>query len=94
MANKWKILHRPLDVKLEFRDSVIKACCIHHNYVHLGDGVNYEDMLHECPLPSTNPAKEQGSQGGVNTRDYLANYFTSSRVCCLAVRKNMNVLLC
>jgi hypothetical protein len=24
----------------------------------------------------------------------LANYFTSSRVCCLAVRKNMNVLLC
>jgi hypothetical protein len=77
MANKWRILHRPLDVNLEFCDSIIKACGILHNYVHLRDGVNYEHTLHECPLPNINPTIERGSHVGATTRDYFAKYFTS-----------------
>jgi hypothetical protein len=79
MANKWRILHRPQDVNLEFCDSIIKACCILHNseYVHLRDGVNYEDTLYECSLASINATRERGSHVGATTRDYFAKYITS-----------------
>jgi hypothetical protein len=77
MANKWRILHRPQDVNLEFYDSIIKVCCILQNYVHLRDGVNYEDTLYECSLPSIHPTRERGSHVGATTRDYFAKYFTS-----------------
>lgn len=33
LANKWRILHRPLDTNLEFTDFIIKACCMLHNFV-------------------------------------------------------------
>jgi hypothetical protein len=48
-----------------------------HNYVHVRDGVNYEDTLYERPLPNINPTREQGSHVGATTRDYFAKYFTS-----------------
>jgi len=32
LANKWRICHRPIDVKPDFCDNSIKACCVLHNY--------------------------------------------------------------
>jgi hypothetical protein len=33
LANKWRIFHRAIDIKPDFCDSIIKVCCILHNYV-------------------------------------------------------------
>jgi hypothetical protein len=33
LANKWRIFYRPIDVKPDFFDNIIKACCVLHNYV-------------------------------------------------------------
>jgi len=45
MCNKWRILHRPLDVKIDFSENIVKAICVLHNYVRLRDGFKYEDTL-------------------------------------------------
>jgi hypothetical protein len=77
LANKWRILHRPLDVGLEFCDSIIKACCALHNYVRKNGGVNFEDTLYECPLQSLNPSNIRAVHHGLAVRDHFTNYFTS-----------------
>lgn len=79
MTNKCRILHRALDVNLSFCDSVIKACCILHNFVHQRDRVRFEDTLYECLLTSVNPTDVCGSYSGATGRDYFVKYFTSSR---------------
>jgi len=38
LANKWRIFHRPLDATPQFCDSIVQACCILHNFVHLNNG--------------------------------------------------------
>lgn len=52
MCNKWRILHRPLDVKIDFAENIIKVICVLHSYVRMRDGYKYEDTLHEAPLSS------------------------------------------
>ena len=52
LANKWRVFHRALDVKLEFCDAIVKACCILHNFVLRHEGVNLEDTLYECQMPA------------------------------------------
>lgn len=77
MANKWRILHRALDVELSFCDSIVKTCCILHNFVRERDGVIFEDTLYECPLMDMNATNMRGAHIGATTREYFANYFTS-----------------
>lgn len=43
LANKWRIFHRPIDVSCDFADTIIKACCVLHNFVRQRDGYNFED---------------------------------------------------
>jgi hypothetical protein len=76
LANKWRILHRPLDVGLEFCHSTIKACCALHNYVRKKDGVNFEDTLYEWPL-QCNPSNVRAAHHRLAVRDHFTNYFTS-----------------
>lgn len=38
LSNKWRIFHRPLNLKYDTCVSVIKACCALHNYVRNRDG--------------------------------------------------------
>ena len=33
LANKWRIFHRSIDVKPDFCDNIVKACCVLHDYV-------------------------------------------------------------
>lgn len=77
LANKWRILHRSLDVRVEFADLIIKTCCILHNFVRKKDGVQMEDEFYECLLQSCPPAGIRPNRVGLNIRDYMANYFTS-----------------
>lgn len=64
MCSKWRILHRPLDVKIEFAENIVKAICVLHNYVRVRDGFKYEDTLYEAPLSNLNP-----TYTGRNVRD-------------------------
>jgi hypothetical protein len=77
LANKWRIFHRAIDVKSEFCDCIIKACCILHNYVRKNDDIQFDDTLYECPLESVQPVGTWGIIRGIAVRDYFAKYFTS-----------------
>lgn len=59
LANKWQIFHKPIMVAPDFINSVVKACCILHNFVRRKDGVNYYDEAAESPfrdVTNTGPA--------------------------------------
>lgn len=76
MCNKWRILHRPLDVNIGFAEKIVKAICTLQNYVRMRDGYNYEDTLYTPPLENlashyTGRAVRQAD----NVRVHLTNYF-------------------
>lgn len=50
MCNKWRILHRPLDMNIDFAEYIVKAICVLHNYVRIRDGHSYEDTFFTPPL--------------------------------------------
>lgn len=77
LCNKWRILHRPLDVSLDFADIIVKTCCILHNFVRCRDGIQFTDTVYDCPLEgiATNPSDR--TILAANIRNYFANYFTS-----------------
>lgn len=77
MANTWRIFHRPLDVKPEFCDVIVKACCILHNYVKKHEGVNFEETLYECPMNDIDRVGTRCNMRGKTVRDHFASYFTS-----------------
>lgn len=78
LANKWRILHRPLDTKPEFCDLIIKACCILYNYVRKKDGLQFGDMLFTSGLPGVQPGHNVRATHDAETiRDTFAQYFTS-----------------
>jgi len=74
LANKWRIFHRPINVKPDFCDNIIKACCVLHNYVGKNGGIQFGDTLYECPLESVEPV---GTRGSIVVREYFAKYFTA-----------------
>jgi len=62
LANKWRIFHRPIDLKPDFSDNIVKACCVLHNYVRKNDGIQFDDTLYECPLESVEPVGTRGQR--------------------------------
>ena len=46
LAIKQKFFHGPLDVTLQCHDSIIKACCILHSFIHWKDEFQLEDTLY------------------------------------------------
>lgn len=81
LAQKWRIFHRPLDTNINFSDSIVKACCILHNYVRQHDGICFEDTLYECNLENISNVGTRGNMQGVAAREYLANYFVTPQGC-------------
>jgi len=77
LANKWRIFHRPLDVTPQFSDSIVKACCILHNFIRRNDGFQLEDTLYESNFKSIQAAGTRQNTKGKHVRDYFAKYFTS-----------------
>lgn len=77
LSNRWRIFHRPLDVKLEFCDAIIKACCILHNFLNREEGIHFEYTLYECCMENIDRVGVRGNMRGKEVRDYFASYFTS-----------------
>jgi hypothetical protein len=76
LANKCRIFHRPLDVTPQFFDSIVKACCILHNFVRRNDGFQL-DNLYESNFESIQASGTRENIKGKHVRDYFAKYFTS-----------------
>lgn len=79
LANKFRIFHRPLDTNPEFCDSIIKACCVLHNFLRCHDGNSFEELDHQEKHNFVNiaPTNQRGPQSAQDNRTYFANYFTS-----------------
>ncbi|CAB3220589.1 unnamed protein product [Arctia plantaginis] len=83
LANKWRILHRPLDVHPDTAIHNVKACAVLHNYLRERDGLNFEDIQ----LALEQSIQEQDQQQRVHNprggpianviRSDFADYFTS-----------------
>lgn len=78
MANKWRIFHRPLNVKVDFAQDIIKACCILHNLVRLRDG-NRDDTI--SPANGMNnlgtDSLSRGNPRALDCREKFTNYFVN-----------------
>jgi len=71
LANKWRILHRPIDVKPDFCGNIIKSCYVLHNYVQKNDGIQFDGTLYEGSLESVQPVGTRGSVGSIAVRRYF-----------------------
>jgi hypothetical protein len=38
VTDRWRIFHRPWNIKTHFTDDIIKACPVSYNFVHERDG--------------------------------------------------------
>ena len=78
LSNKWRIFHRPLNVRTSLAEDIVKASCILHNYVRCKDGYKFEDVLTvEGVGELARDITSRGSRNAVNTRERLADYFMS-----------------
>lgn len=84
MANKWRILHRPLNVGLDFSEEIIKTCCILHNFVR---SRQTRTTRSKTNIPSNSaivdndnidPQQIRRLSTGYAERNKFANYFVSS----------------
>lgn len=74
LANKWRVLHTPIQVEPDFTDDIIKACCVLHNFVRKRDGTNFENSetisLEDIEVHGTGTRSQ-----GIEVRDFFSNYF-------------------
>jgi hypothetical protein len=77
LTSKLRIFYRPIDVGVEFCDSIVKACSVLHNYVRQNDRIHFMDTVYEYPLESIPPYGVRGNLSGINIRDYFASCFIS-----------------
>lgn len=81
MSNKWRILHRPLDVNIEFAQDIVKAICVLHNYVRIKDGNSYEETLFTAPLSNlTSSTTGRAIRVAENVRVQFMNYFNNEGI--------------
>jgi len=76
LTNKWRILHRPLNVNTDFAVSIVKACVVLHNFVRERDGYNFEDTMTVLGMNDL-PAQPnmQGGRAANDIRNILSDYF-------------------
>lgn len=76
LVNKWRIFHRPLNVKREYAIKIVQTCCVLHNYVRRRDGFRFEETL-TVPGLEHIPVGEiaRGSRRSLHFRDGFADYF-------------------
>lgn len=75
LSNKWRIFHRPMNVKISLATKIIKACCILHNFVRLRDGFKFEDTLTVNGFRDISQPVLQNHVTSNVVRDAFANYF-------------------
>lgn len=78
LANKWRILHRPLDVSVDFAVDIVKCCCCLHNFVRDRDGFRIDDTLTISGFEEMHTINNFAVNRINNRfRDILSKYFVS-----------------
>lgn len=83
LANKWRILHRPLNVSKQLSKDIVKACVVLHNIVRERDGYTHKDMfvrvnhngLKDIPIATNNAHVGRTAN---DIRNNFADFFSSS----------------
>lgn len=78
LSNKWRIFHRPLNVRIDFAVDIIKAACVLHNFVRDRDGFQYDDTLHVTGFENvvrSDMSRNSEGRTALSVRDKLAEYF-------------------
>lgn len=80
LSSKWRIFHRPMNLKYHNCVAVIKACCALHNYVRDRDGVRFQDTLQVTGLLGSHYEQEtnilqRGIKISYEYRNDFANFF-------------------
>ncbi|CAH1992755.1 unnamed protein product [Acanthoscelides obtectus] len=98
-ANKWRILHRPLNVSIDLAVDIVKACCILQNFVHKEEKFQFDNTSERestfeseselTQLPMTNAVR--GNLLANDVRNKFAQYFMSNEACVISFPKRENV---
>lgn len=82
LANKWRILHRALNVSKGLATDIVKAIIILHNLVREKDGIHQSDLYIDIQNNTFhNLGRDASVRGGKyanDVRDKFANYFISA----------------
>lgn len=80
LANKWRILHRALNVSKKFSKDIVKACVILHNLVRTKDSQIYDIDVYETRTLQDLPRAlcNRSSRTANDLRDRFADYFVST----------------
>lgn len=79
LSNKWRLLHRPLNVQTDFAVDIVKACVVLHNFVRDRDGYVAEDTMSITGLEEMQiPTNIRGGLKANSVRNILCKYFVSS----------------
>ncbi|KAM5138088.1 uncharacterized protein ACMZJ9_016663 isoform 2-T2 [Mantella aurantiaca] len=76
LSNKWRILHKTMQMTPENATNVIKATCVLHNYVCKREGYDFDDSLHHC-FEQAQWSNARENTSAITIRDDMANYFLS-----------------
>lgn len=79
LTNKWRVLHRPLNVQPDFAVKIVKACIVLHNFVRDRDGFLVDDTTSITGLEDL--PREVNIRGGLtanNIRNTLCRYFMTN----------------
>lgn len=77
LTNKWRIFHRPLNLKVENAESIIRACCVLHNFVRNRDGFDFENTLNVIGLNEDESITRECERSAFTIREKFAQYFSS-----------------
>lgn len=76
MSNKFRLFHRPINVKMDLAQIILKACLL-HNFIRKRDGYRDRDTLVINGFSGSLPRQqtERNIRQASNTRDLFAEYF-------------------
>lgn len=77
MSNKFNIFHRPINTSFPNTITIVKACCVLHNFIRERDGYRIEDTLTTEGLQDLNLNVDGNIRSGDFIKDKFANYFVS-----------------
>jgi len=76
LSNKWRILHRALNVEESMAENIIKTCCLLHNFVRNRDGLRFEDTIAVSGfIESTTVDNSQPGNSAKHIRTELSDFF-------------------
>ncbi|KAM4031898.1 uncharacterized protein ACNLHF_019279 [Anomaloglossus baeobatrachus] len=77
LTSQWRILHTTIQLETETVDTVIKACCVLHNYVREYSSQQGEETQQAELHPVSNMVLGRPSNSGVLVRESFTDYFMS-----------------